>query len=50
MTKRLNFETKEINRVLFTNLDATFVKKMLFKVKSKNYYYYDEEQFKLFTS
>lgn len=34
MTKRLNFETTEINKVLFTNLDATFIKKILLKVKS----------------
>ncbi len=50
MTKRLDFETAKINRVLFTNFDATFAKKMLFKARPKNCYYYDEEQFELFTS
>jgi hypothetical protein len=50
MTKRLDFETAEINRVLFTNLDAAFARKMLLKARSKNCYYYDEEQFELFTS
>ena len=50
MAKRLGFETAEINRVLSTNPDAAFARKMLLKARPKNCYYYDEEQFELFTS
>lgn len=50
MAKRLGFETAEINRVLSTNPDAAFARKMLLKARPKSCYCYDEEQFELFTS
>jgi len=50
MAERLGFETAEINRVLSTNPDAAFARKMLLKARLKNCFCYDEEQFELFTS